>query len=171
MTAPELCPIAHWCPAPMMTAAFACSAGTAAPAGSQSCQQCEFGVSADGSHCITSNFTCARGFGKTNVGCVMCSAGFFSDGKGPCRQCAASTYTNVNATAECLPCDDVGLMCDLATGRAFAKDGFSAYSWPGDRQQVVHTVACVQPELCRSGSAKSWHRTSACRYCIRAEIA
>ena len=156
MTAPEQCPIAHRCPTELMTDAIECPAGTAVAAGSIACLQCEFGPVCRPLFLLaSSNFTCAPGWGPSSLGCVVCSAGYASDGKSPCRLCAAGTYTNRNATVNCLPCSGAGLVCDQASGRAYTRDGFWSYSWPGDRSQALHTVPCIQTSLCRAGSPSS----------------
>ena len=101
-----------FCPLPGMSSVEPCPFGEAAPAGSQSCTRCPFGASLDQSFCLSSNYTCRAGYGKTNHGCVPCSTGFFSEGDSECLRCAEATYANANASDHCLLCSsDPGVWC------------------------------------------------------------
>ena len=90
------------------SACVACVAGTfKGNAGSEPCQQCAVDTFSGGAavSCTGCGLHLEAEAGQSRC---QCSAGFFSDGVGPCQPCVAGTFKAGpgNASSLCLPCAD-----------------------------------------------------------------
>lgn len=171
MTSPLLCQQGFYCPSSGLSVGVSCPQGHFCPTNGLSAPGpnwcvataealclltvCACACSTVGCQCpqgsvtpVNCKYTCTPGYAPTPLGCVPCEPGHYSNGQLACTLCAQNTYTNVNATAQCILCADPGLYCNPATGLASPRPGYWSYSDPGDRSGAVHTVLCYRPELC-----------------------